>query len=84
MKRIIKKYWADQGSCGSCGWHAGLEEYDGYGIDLDDWNNDKKRFELPCLNSDVDSSNHRGVRIYPNKGDIKRIEKTIKQRKEEL
>lgn len=61
-KEIVREEWSAQGDCASCGWHASPAEYD---LDMDmHINDEKQRIELPCRNKDVDTWDHRGVRIY--------------------
>lgn len=65
IKRLEER-WSDQGDCGSCGWHGGLNS----DYSIDDWElewaleNNEGYLELPCVSHNENNHNHRGVKIF--------------------
>ena len=61
LRSAILGRWSD-GACRSCGWHAGLYEYEDAEL-VDGLDPDGTVVELPCLGDAEDRASHRGVRI---------------------
>lgn len=80
LYRLAKKYWDEQGQCGSCGHHDSLESYLEYydgKLWIDplylDCSNGEYYIELSCHSDDEYSDNHRGVKIYLADSDLFKV-----------
>ena len=69
LLKILEKYWAQQGDCCSCGWHALIHEHNWEDADVDEG---RRRITLNCVSKNVDDpETHRGVRIDYQEEDLK-------------